>query len=285
MGCGSRGPAPALACWGPSASTGSVLAAVAWEAGGGHPVKNSPPPGAHVLTGNRSCCSGLCRLLTLRYVSTASVVGWVFGGHGLSELDQPLRTLTAWELLYMAVNKAIARVGDAAEELAEAVAAAEAVEARAAAGEMGGDVVRQVDLAEVADVQRARAVEAREAAEKLGAAMEANHRDRDETLLAAYRCFVEWVAAQQQREADAAAARSGDTEMEAAEGGSAQGQHQQALAHLRAFARTYFAESAELVPELLEDIVPAGGGEGEGGVPQDVRQALLGALRLPLTED
>ena len=49
------------------------------------------------------------RLMALRLVSGTAIVNWVFGSHGVSQLDDELATGLAWEVFYNAVNKTLAR--------------------------------------------------------------------------------------------------------------------------------------------------------------------------------
>jgi hypothetical protein len=50
------------------------------------------------------------RLMTLRLVSADAIVGWVFGSDGVTALGDESLSGAAWEILYNAVNKTIARV-------------------------------------------------------------------------------------------------------------------------------------------------------------------------------
>ena len=50
------------------------------------------------------------RLMTLRLVSADAIVGWVFGSEGVTALGDESLSGAAWEILYNAVNKTIARV-------------------------------------------------------------------------------------------------------------------------------------------------------------------------------
>ena len=49
------------------------------------------------------------RLMALRLVSGTAIVDWVFGSHGVRQLDDELATGLAWEVFYNAVNKTLAR--------------------------------------------------------------------------------------------------------------------------------------------------------------------------------
>lgn len=50
------------------------------------------------------------RLMTLRLVSAEAIVGWVFGSAGVTALGDESLSGAAWEILYNAINKTIARV-------------------------------------------------------------------------------------------------------------------------------------------------------------------------------
>lgn len=50
------------------------------------------------------------RLMTLRLVSVEAIVGWVFGSQGVRSLGDESLSGAAWEILYNAINKTIARV-------------------------------------------------------------------------------------------------------------------------------------------------------------------------------
>lgn len=50
------------------------------------------------------------RLMTLRLVSAEAIVGWVFDSEGVRVLGDESLSGAAWEILYGAVNKTIARV-------------------------------------------------------------------------------------------------------------------------------------------------------------------------------
>ena len=50
------------------------------------------------------------RLMTLRLVSAEAVVAWVFASEGVRSLGDESLSGAAWEELYDAVNKTIARV-------------------------------------------------------------------------------------------------------------------------------------------------------------------------------
>ena len=50
------------------------------------------------------------RLMSLRLVSAEAIVGWVFGSAGVTTLGDESLSGAAWEILYNAINKTIARV-------------------------------------------------------------------------------------------------------------------------------------------------------------------------------
>jgi hypothetical protein len=50
------------------------------------------------------------KLMTLRLVSARAIVGWVFASEGVTALGDESLSGAAWEVLYNAVNKTVARV-------------------------------------------------------------------------------------------------------------------------------------------------------------------------------
>lgn len=74
------------------------------------------------------------RMMTLRLVSAEAIVSWVFGTEGLRRIEDQSRSGMAWELLHRAVDKTLARVQDATDDLAGAQAALKQGEAAMAAG-------------------------------------------------------------------------------------------------------------------------------------------------------
>ncbi len=101
--------------------------------------------------------------------------------------------------------------------------------------------------------------------------------------LQAYHSLVEWASQEPPaQQAGATPADVGEDEAMATDSGADQAaaalaSKQLRLAELRAYARTYAADTAPLLERLLAEVLPEG-----GAVPEDVRHTLLGALRLPL---
>eukprot|EP00887_Chlorella_sp_A99_P001913 scaffold18.g1913.t1 len=98
------------------------------------------------------------RLMTLRLAGAEAIVGWVFGSEGVTSSRDESLSATAWEILYNAVNKAIARVQDAQEDVIAGRAlvhqAQAAVDALMAAGELAAGAGEQLEGALQAQVEK-----------------------------------------------------------------------------------------------------------------------------------
>ena len=60
-------------------------------------------------TAPQKAAQAIDRLMALRLVSGTAIVNWVFDSRGVRQLDDELATGLAWEVLYNAVDKMLAR--------------------------------------------------------------------------------------------------------------------------------------------------------------------------------
>ncbi|KAL4428043.1 hypothetical protein ABPG75_002132 [Micractinium tetrahymenae] len=195
------------------------------------------------------------RLMTLRLVSAEAIVGWVFGSAGVTALGDESLSGAAWEILYNAINKTIARVQDACEDLAAtegAVAQLQAqVDALLAAGEMAGDAAAQLD-------------EASQSLDEKRAYVEETRQQQQDALLQVVRCFVSTLSAGQ-----GTAGEAMDTDAD-----EATALQDFMLAALRSFVRRYNVQCAQVAERISGEVLA-----GEG-VPAALREAVEAQLHL-----
>ncbi|PSC75984.1 nuclear cap-binding subunit 1 [Micractinium conductrix] len=196
------------------------------------------------------------RLMTLRLVSVEAIVGWVFGSQGVRSLGDESLSGAAWEILYNAINKTIARVQDAREDLAateNAVRSLQAqVEALLAVGEPAADAASQLEQASAA------------LADKL-AYVEETRTQQQGAFLQVLRRFVEVLSAGH-------GSMEGDAMHTDADEATALQDFM--LAALRSFVRRYNVQCAQIAERIRGEVL------GANGVPAALRAAVEAQLSL-----
>lgn len=196
------------------------------------------------------------RLMTLRLVSAEAIVGWVFDSEGVRVLGNESLSGAAWEILYGAVNKTIARVQDACEDLAATEAEVGRlqgqVEALMSAGEMAGEAAAQLD-------ELSAGLE-----EKRGYVRETRGQ-QEAAFLQVLRCFVQVLAAGQGTDV-------GDAMHTDANAATAMQDFM--LAALKSFVRRYNVQCAQIAEGISAEVL---GGEG---VTLELKAAVETQLRL-----
>lgn len=182
------------------------------------------------------------RLMALRLVTGAAIVDWAFRELRVKRFDEELGASLAWEALYAAVNKTIARTQDAQEDV---------VRETARIRELNPELTEEQLLEAVAPPQGA-----------LDAAVSV----QQALLLQTLQAFKQLLAGMPPGSEGAADGEAGPSAESA--------WRTFALYSLRSFLRKYFLQLAPLAGQLEGDVF------AEGAVAADVRAAALPSLRM-----